>query len=335
MSKYDYLHALYQALGKIDATIRNKIMRDIEDQFRIAEEKGLPETFVTDPLGTPETYASTIFSKLKKEQEYQQIHTTEHMAVGDVDLQIIHTITHALEANDSSVLSTQDNASNQNADVLFSDMNLPANDTTFTQTVPPESEDTPSPVSDPTVTSISDSTPAPVIDSKPAPVFDSKPTTVSTLTSVSTSTSVPVVGSQSLINTPTQKINPRSSSIQKRGNSPLVSILVACGLAFFNLTFILGPFIALWAVIFSFATVGIAFSFSGALIIFSGIFSIPLPFVSVPLVVMGHPTLLFATGFLLVGTGGLLTIFMIYSVRFCGMMTGKYAGWNIRLIRGY
>lgn len=57
MSKYDYLHALYQALIPLNSEKRNKIMRRIEDRFRSAEEDGLDENSVTNTLGSPQEYA--------------------------------------------------------------------------------------------------------------------------------------------------------------------------------------------------------------------------------------------------------------------------------------
>lgn len=57
MSKYDYLHALYQLLIPLDTDKRNKIMREVEDRFRDAEEDGQNETTVTKTLGSPRDYA--------------------------------------------------------------------------------------------------------------------------------------------------------------------------------------------------------------------------------------------------------------------------------------
>jgi len=57
MSKYDYLHALYQALILLSSDERNKIMREVEDKFREAEENGDNEMSVTNTLGSPREYA--------------------------------------------------------------------------------------------------------------------------------------------------------------------------------------------------------------------------------------------------------------------------------------
>ena len=57
MSKYDYLHALYQLLIPLNTEERNKIMREVEDRFRDAEEHGQNETSVTKVLGSPREYA--------------------------------------------------------------------------------------------------------------------------------------------------------------------------------------------------------------------------------------------------------------------------------------
>lgn len=57
MSKYDYLHALYQSLKSLSREKRNKIMREVEDRFRHAEENNEDESIVTKALGSPRDYA--------------------------------------------------------------------------------------------------------------------------------------------------------------------------------------------------------------------------------------------------------------------------------------
>lgn len=279
MSKYDYLHALYQALNQLDNNERNRVMRDVEDQFRKAEENDQTESFVTGKLGTPEQYAASIMDAVHESQlqkQTEKIHTTEHMTVGDVELQIIHTIEQPKLIDEITPISQE------------SALQPPISD---------DKSDLQHPISD-------------VKSDLQHPISE-----VRTTSSVQPRRSIPPV-------------------IQK-GNSPIAMILILCGLIFFNATLILAPFITVWAVIFSFATVGIAFTFTGALIVLSGVFTFPLSFVSVPLIVMGHPVLLFSFGFLLIGIGGLLTILMIHIIRFFGLVTGKYAGWNLKLIRGY
>lgn len=263
MSKYDYLHALYQALSRLDNSERNKIMRDVEDQFRKAEENDQTESFVTSKLGTPEQYAAQLIEASLQAQlknQIEKIHTTEHMNVGDVELQIIHTIEQPK-----------------------------------------------------------------IIEESIIPPIVTTPEQNNAIQNVATEVKQTI----------TQPRRAAQSPVIQRGNSPIVMILILCGLLFFNATLILAPFITVWAIIFSFATVGIAFTFTGALIVLSGMFTFPLSFISVPLIVMGHPVLLFSFGFLLIGVGGLLTIFMTYLIRFFGILTGKYAGWNLKLIRGY
>jgi uncharacterized membrane protein len=57
MSKYDYLHALYQALIPLNSEERNKIMREVEYKFREAEENEEHEINVINTLGSPKEYA--------------------------------------------------------------------------------------------------------------------------------------------------------------------------------------------------------------------------------------------------------------------------------------
>jgi len=287
MSKYDYLHALYQALVTLDVTTRNSIMRKVEDRFRQAEETGLSEIDITNELGTPTAYASTFLQPILPEKEIDNVlndskelnnrikPNTEHITVGDVELQIVHT------AEPKELLIPQKVAT------LLSD--IEKQNQAIVQVTPTIEE------------------------------------TKNTIT-YSKTNSLPTVN--------TSSISPQRT-LTKKTNSPLVIILTALGLGLFNLTFILGPFIGLWSLIFAFVTTGIALTFSGLLVIVSGAFSFPLSFISVPLIVMGHPVLLFALGFLIIGIGGLLTISMIYCIRFFGVLTGKYVHWNIKAIRGY
>lgn len=69
MSKYDYLHALYQSLIPLDASTRNKIMREIEDIFRYAEENGKDEATVISELGLADEYAQQFLTLQKETQD--------------------------------------------------------------------------------------------------------------------------------------------------------------------------------------------------------------------------------------------------------------------------
>lgn len=137
--------------------------------------------------------------------------------------------------------------------------------------------------------------------------------------------------------TPTKKVYTTPNQIRKQqsANHPIKMMAIAFGMFLFNATFALGPFVAVWAIVIAFVATGFALAIAGAAILVSALLSIPMVFVSVPIVLLNHPILLFCLGFLVLGIGGLLSIATIYSVRFFGMLTARYAGWNIRLIRGY
>jgi uncharacterized membrane protein len=255
MSKYDYLHALYQALLSLDVSSRNSIMREIEDRFRYAEENGLSENEIAQELGTPQEYANKRICLLLDPLDTTPILLNEGITestIAGVDLSLVHNSTplfaHTIHAKEEHPSSPRHNTLTTNLQ----------NPTTYSPPV----------------------------------------------------------------------------KIQKN-NTHHFMIGAIVGLTLFNAMFILGPFIAIWGSILALITAGIAIVFSGLLIIISGIFAIPLSFISIPLVVMGHPVLLFAFGFLTFGIGGLLTVLMVYSVRFCGIITRKYFEWNIKVIRGY
>jgi len=287
MSKYDYLHALYQALVTLDVTTRNSIMRNVEDRFRHAEENGLSEIDIANELGTPSEYAATFLQHSlseiaidnmltdKKEFTNNTTPNTEHITVGDVQLQIVH----AVESKELLIP--------QKVATLLSDIEKQ----------------------------------------------NQRMAEVNTNIDEANNINTPLKTSS--IRTPINSTISPQRALVKKSNSPLVITLTSLGLFLFNITFILGPFIGLWSIIFAFVTTGIALTFSGLLVIISGAFSFPLSFISVPLIVMGHPILLFAFGFLIIGIGGLLTVSMIYCIRFFGVLTGKYLNWNIKAIRGY
>lgn len=294
MSKYDYLHALYQALLSLDAPLRNTIMREIEDQFRTAEENGLSEIDVTNTLGTPSEYAAKVIQLQTDKQQLQadkqqlatenndidlnttSLQTFEHTTIAGIDLSLLSKTLSVPSILDESKVATPE-------------IDIPKLETNNTVITPKSSE------------------------------LTTRPVSIAQQTNNSTY----------LNRTQSTKLN------VKNANAPLTMILIAFGMILFNSIFVIGPFVALWGSIFAFVTTGVAITLSGLLIILSGIFTIPLSFISVPLVIMGHPVLLFSFGFLIVGLGGLLTVLMIYSIRFFGLLTGKYIGWNFKLIRGY
>ncbi len=224
MSKYDYLHSLYQELKTLDPDRRNEIMRDVENQFKEAESNELDELFVTNSLGSPTEYS-------------------RQFTMSDLEL-----------ATD------------------------------------------------------------PIIEPQ-----DIQPTHYTK-------------------ETPTNKIvyaNPQSSQKLQPSNPPILMLLIAFGTLLFNLIIVLGPFVAVWSVLLSLIVTGFALSITGITVLFYAALSMPIAFASVPLVIMSHPMLLYCFGFLSLGIGGLLSIAMIYSIKFCGIITARYFSWNLRLIRGF
>lgn len=129
--------------------------------------------------------------------------------------------------------------------------------------------------------------------------------------------------------------NPEPVVSVQQANQPIPMILIGFGLLLFNLIIVFGPFVGMWGVILGFFVTGIALAISGLLIVLSGILAFPISFISIPLIVMSHPILLFSTGFFLLGIGGLLSLFTIYIGRFMGILSYRYAKWNIKLIRGF
>lgn len=126
----------------------------------------------------------------------------------------------------------------------------------------------------------------------------------------------------------------KPSSPTKNSNKGFTLLFILGGLGFMNLL-LLGPFIAIWAVAFSFMISGIAISISSIFVIISGLITTPFSFISLPFTILSHPFLITASGFMFLGIGGLLTILTIYMIRFFSKLTTNYISWNFKTIRGY
>jgi uncharacterized membrane protein len=97
MSKYDYLHALYQALVPLNADERNKIIHDIENRFSEAEETGEDELSVTNALGSPSDYARQFL-----QNETEEIIDINNESSNNVESAIIRE-THKLKDKDGGL----------------------------------------------------------------------------------------------------------------------------------------------------------------------------------------------------------------------------------------
>lgn len=114
---------------------------------------------------------------------------------------------------------------------------------------------------------------------------------------------------------------------EKQPRSGLAQALILIGLIFFNVTFILGPFIAIWAVWFSLIVSGGAFVFESIRII---IFSSMGTYQAVGL---SDITMFSQIGFYL--TFGLFLILVDLKFgAFLGSITKKYLNWNSRIVKG-
>ncbi len=356
MSKYDYLHALYQELISLDVSERSAIMRDVENKFREAEDQGLSELSVTNVLGTPAQYAAQVLSP-------------------EVDKEVVE---------DESLISSE--IAEEDDSFVSSDVEKPADD------IPVSSEEKYKPSID-LSSSLIIGHDTELVRAKdlvdPEDLMDEQPQKASSevevnpvqVSKVEEKTRISpdqaaIQRSSKAVDEKPQKMTPSPSSLQvrrarppqqarrprvqpvtkyqepqkqpqkvyttpypiqktKSANHPVKMLAIALGMFFFNLTFALGPFIAVWSVVITLVATGFAVALAGVGVLLSAFLSIPMAFVSVPIVLVNHPILLFCFGFLLLGAGGLLSIATIYSVRFFGMLTARYAGWNVRLIRGY
>lgn len=268
MSKYDYLHSLYQALIPINSEERKKIMRKVEDKFREAEENDTNEVSVTDALGSPIEYA----------KQFLPNDTIHVINPDDISLD-------SLKSNES-IITTAPN--------LIGSLELASE-----------------------------------------PIVDMEEELNEEITKEVTDILHPTHYEKQKTKIKKVYTSPQAIPKTQVANHPVKIITLSFAMLLFNAVFILGPFIAIWSIIIALVASGFAISISGLAVVFSGLLTLPLGFISLPIAMLNHPILIFCFGFLLTGAGGLLTIAMIYAIRFFGYITLKYFGWNLSVIRGY
>jgi len=113
----------------------------------------------------------------------------------------------------------------------------------------------------------------------------------------------------------------------------LRGIILGLGLLLLNLIFVLGPFIAIWSVVFAMVVSGLAVAVSGVALIFTYLFTLPIG-LSIPLIIADNPILLALSGGVFIGIGGVISFLFIWFGKYLGIGTGKYVMWQVDLIRG-
>lgn len=121
--------------------------------------------------------------------------------------------------------------------------------------------------------------------------------------------------------------NSQPRPVQSSGRSPLGALVIAGLLIFMNLTFVLGPFIAVWGVWFGGIVTGVA-------VVAEGIKMIVLTStVNSYSVGLSEITVIAQIGFYL-SFGGCVTLLMVKAAKGLGILTKKYVLWNVKMVKG-
>ncbi|AKN32012.1 hypothetical protein Ccar_14525 [Clostridium carboxidivorans P7] len=116
--------------------------------------------------------------------------------------------------------------------------------------------------------------------------------------------------------------NPSTKNIRK-------AILAALALGFFNLVIVLGPFLALAAVLISLFASAVAVFAAGIASIFAVLFH---PFLGSIVAILGNPIAIFLLGIGTTALGILFFIGVCYLSKFFYRASIKYLKWNINII---
>ncbi|EEG78988.1 HAAS signaling domain-containing protein [Dethiobacter alkaliphilus] len=109
------------------------------------------------------------------------------------------------------------------------------------------------------------------------------------------------------------------------------AVLATLGLGFFNLVIVLGPFIAMLAVLFAFYVAGSAIIFSGVVVFITTVAGPILPVTNASLV---QPAAQFFASIGLICLGLLFIIGNVYLTKFFFIGTVKYLQFNLKIIKG-
>lgn len=116
-------------------------------------------------------------------------------------------------------------------------------------------------------------------------------------------------------------------------NQVLRGLMVGFALFFFNLIFILGPYIGIWGVIIGLLASGFAAVAAGGAILVSMLVALPIS-MTLPAVMIAHPPVLIFISLLVIGIGSLLSTLLLWIAKITCSLTYRYLLWNLRMIRG-
>lgn len=130
----------------------------------------------------------------------------------------------------------------------------------------------------------------------------------------------------------------RYNTVERKGRSGLKSVLAALGLTFFNLAFILGPFVAVIGILIAGAAISFAVFVSGGAMIVGGMFPqlfSGIDFHAMAVELQGNVTAALLFGG--VGTmclGGLMGMFTAVLIKLFSKISIRYLKLNVDIVRG-
>lgn len=123
----------------------------------------------------------------------------------------------------------------------------------------------------------------------------------------------------------------KKASREQSGTNILRAVFATIGLGFFNLAFVLGPFVGLAAVLFAIVTTGASLAAAGVIVLLKLTLGEILP---VNMELLGSPVGHVALSISLISLGLIMVLVIAATTKFIYRLFVRYLKWNIQFIQG-